>query len=506
MTPNWTFLRDLLFGDPTPIPNVSTDTYEGLYFEGLTMGTLYVGRQGTGKTSSLARHIVDYFMAFPDRAIFVLDWSGSITESILVLILQQEKEVRNRLLKRVVYDELGNPEWIIPLPEFSHLYGSNYEDQVQRVAANLQKLAPFLVSQTPILGGIALTEVAPQVFRLISAITNDEIGPSETWQITEAKRLLLDTGLMRRVLARYGPSVPEAEWYLKNEYLNESMKAGEREMRTFALRAILGQIESRETKARVGYFRPGWTPREAINNGLMVLVNGARLINQQNSQHYLFTQAYSLIMAEINKRTPGDPRDKPVALVMDEVYSLLSIPGMAEEVGMLSPLYRSRKLELYVVLQALSQLASPLREQIWSIGNVVCFAVSNFDEAYEVGQQLLAYNPQTTKLPAKTVTRQPVLEPDRGQYLTIANKIQRFKHRECIMRRFESERLLDKYVTYVAKTRDNPTTPLEEPLEAIKERLLRERGVLVKDALEKIKQRELWFGVRAAGTPPKIKT
>jgi hypothetical protein len=82
-------------------------------------------------------------------------------------------------------------------------------------------------------------------------------------------------------------------------------------------------------------------------------VNGSKLINQRNTQHYLFTQAYSLIMAEINKRRPGNPEDEPVALVMDEVYSLLSIPGMAEEIGMISPLYRSRKLELYVVIQAL---------------------------------------------------------------------------------------------------------------------------------------------------------
>ncbi len=102
-------------------------------------------------------------------------------------------------------------------------------------------------------------------------------------------------------------------------------------------------------------------------------------------------------MSEINKRTPGDSNDKPVALVMDEVYSLLSIPGMAEEIGMLSPLYRSRKLELYVVLQALSQLAPELYRQIWSIGNIVCFGISNFDEAYELAQQLFRYEARTIK-------------------------------------------------------------------------------------------------------------
>ena len=137
---------------------------------------------------------------------------------------------------------------------------------------------------------------------------------------------------------------------------------------------------------------------------------------------------------------------------MDEVYSLLSIPGMAEEVGMLSPLYRSRKLELYIVLQALSQLAPTLRDQIWSIGNIVSFAVSNFEEAYELAQQIFAYRPATVKLEAKSPNQNPLMEADRGQYLQIANDLQRMRHRECIMRRYVSEKILDKYVRWVRKT------------------------------------------------------
>src|SRR6185436_3712165 len=167
-----------------------------------------------------------------------------------------------------------------------------------------------------------------------------------------------------------------------------------------------------------------------------------RLINQENTQHYLFTQVYSMIMSEINERIPADPKDRPVALVMDEVYSLLSIPGMAKEIGRLSPQYRSRKLELYIVLQALSQLSPELRQQVWSIGNIVSFAVSNFEEAYELAQQIFTYRPDTVKLEAKTAVSQPMIETDRGQYLQIANQIQRMKHRECLMRRYLSEKFL----------------------------------------------------------------
>lgn len=478
------FFKNILYPDAPAFPNSRVSPHDELIAEGLTMGTLYIGRQGTGKTSSLARHIVDYFKMFPERAIFVLDWSGSITDNILQLLLQEPREVREQLTRRLVYDDLGNPEIILPMPEFSHLYGSSFEEQVQRVSSNLIKLAPELVKGAPFLAGLGLTEIAPQIFRILTATTNEF---DETWQATEAKKLMTDPALLRKAIAMYGHKVPEAKWFLEKVFME--LKPNERELRTYALLALLGAIETPETRARIGYFRPAWTPREAIGKGLMVLVNGSRLINQKNTQHYLFTQVYSLIMSEINKRIPADPRDKPAALVMDEVYSLLSIPGMAEEIGMLSPLYRSRKLELYIVLQALSQLAETLRKQIWSIGNIVSFAISNFEEAYEIAQQLFPYEPKSEKLPSRADSQQPVTEPDRGQYLQIANGIQRLKHRECIIRRYSSEKVLDRFVHWVNKTKDVSREPTAISLEEFKETLLKDRGIRVRDALEIVNKR-----------------
>jgi hypothetical protein len=481
---NWKLIEKILVPGTPNFPGIRSASNEELLPEAGTMGTLYIGRQGTGKTTSLARHLVEKFEAYPDQAIFVLDWSGSISDAILTLISQRPKEVRDKLLRRLVYDEMGHPEWVIPLPEFSNFYGSSTEDQVQRLANNLAKLAPELIKDAPFLAGLGIREIAPQLFRLCTAIGN-EYG--ETWQATEAKRLLKDLPLLKKAISTYGFKVPEAKWYFENAFI--PLRESERELRTYALLSLLGAIETPNTKARVGYYRPGWTPREAIKNGLMVIINGARLINQKNTQHYLFTQAYSLIMSEINTRVPGDPKDKPVALVMDEVYSLLSIPGMAEEVGQLSPLYRSRKLQPYIVLQALSQLAPTLREQIWSIGNIVCFAVSNFEEAYELAQQIFVYQPKEVKLGPKTETQQPIIEPDRGQYLQIANDLQRLKHRECILRRYTSEKVLDRHVIWVEKTKDVPAG--EANLDELKERLLKDRGVRVRDALEVISQRKL---------------
>lgn len=462
-----------------------------LFDAGLTMGTLYIGKQGTGKTTALARHLVDYFKRYPDRAIFVLDWSGSITDSILTMLLGDVPAIRNANLKRIVYDQLGNTEWVIPMPEFSLAYGGSYEEQIQRVTGNLAKLSPHLIQNAPVLGGLAVNEIAPHFFRLLTAISNDAVDANETWQITETKRLMVDKNLLRKVLSKYGNKIPETTWFLNSEYLSPDMKSNEREMRTYALRSLLNLTDIREIKARLGYYRPGWTPKEAIKNGKMVLIDGAKLIGQEQTQHYLFTQVFSLIMAEIKRRRPADPNDKPVSLILDEVYSLLSIPGMAVELSQLSPQYRSRKLQLYIVLQELAQMSEELRPHIWSLGNVVSFAVANFAEAYEIAQQLFKYDPKKEKMPSIDPKRQPIVEGDRGQYLEIANWIQRMKRRECIIRRHISESQMDNYIRHVLETKTSLTVNSESKatLDEVKESLLKEKGVRVRDAIEVINRR-----------------
>lgn len=487
MNINLKLIKAILMGDRPSFPSMRTIGKDSLSTEGLPMGTLFIGRQGSGKTTSLASHLVEQFKTFHDRAIFVLDWSGSITDSILSLILKDEE--RDNLIRRVVFDELGNPEWVVPMPEFSHLYGAGYEGQVQRVVENMAKLSPYLLQNAPVLGGLAVTEIAPHFFRLLTAIHNEVGDPIETWQITEAKRLMIDRTLLKTMLQKYGSRIPGTKWFLEKEYLNQEMKSSERELRTYSLRGILNTLDAKGIKARLGYPVPGWTPREAILNGKMVLIDGANLINEPNVQHYLFTQVYSLIMAEIKKRRPADQTDKPVSLVMDEVYSLLSIPGMAEELSQLAPQYRSRKLQLYVVLQTLAQLSKELRPHIWSLGNVVSFGVSNFDEAYEIAQQLFKYEPTQVKLRSSNPDYNPILENDRGQYLEIANWIQRLKHRECIMRRYVSEREKDRFILHVLQTMTRGGEVDQKRLDELKEELLRERAIRIREALSDINRR-----------------
>lgn len=480
------------------IPNLRDDLYGDLYPSGGTMGTLVLGRQGSGKTSGIGDQLVRRARQNPESAIFILDWSGSITNIILETILGLPAEDRDPLLKRLVLDQLGHPEIVIPMPEFHNMYGTTMEEQVQRVARNQQKLSGTLIPNAPVLGGVALQETAPQIYRLLTSITNEH---GENWQITEAKRLIMEKGLMTTAVNTFGHIFPETKFYLEQEFNNNVIKSNEKELRSYVLRSMLGVLDPREIRARLGYYRPGWTPREAIRKGLIVLVSGEGMINQEAAQHYLFTQAYSLIMAEINKRSPVNPEDKPALLVLDEVYSLIQIAGMADEIGRISPVYRSRKLELTVIIQALWQLEKNLREKIWSLGNAVVFCTQDFNEALEVAQQLFKYNPMLEKLPAKTKTQNPTAEPDHGQYTQWANWIQSFQRQECIVRRYLHEGKQDNYIRHVRHTRDLPPKPSPTEVAELKDKLLHERGVYIRDALEVIGKRQL---TKETGKPPTV--
>jgi hypothetical protein len=65
------------------------------------------------------------------------------------------------------------------------------------------------------------------------------------------------------------------------------------------------------------------------------------------------------------------------------------------------------------------------------------------------------------------------------------------KHRECVMRRYISEKVQDKYVLWVRQTKDVPTEPTVITLDEFKETLLKDRGVRVRDALEVINKRSI---------------
>jgi hypothetical protein len=493
-------ISHILFGKPPPA-RVTLARSDDLTEAGLTRGTLVIGDPGVGKTRYVARQIFKKFKKYQKQAIFVFDWSGSITKEVL------EHNIRDpdflNLNKRIVIDELGNEEYVVPKPEFHPDYGLSREEQVRRVIGNMERLAKFLVAGAPFLAGVSIEEMGKALFRLVTVIRNEY---KESWQITEAKRLLIDLPLLRLALNKFGQYEPEAKRYFEQEYLpNNVMSSSEKELTTRALRYLFGKIDSREARAILGYYRPGWTPKEATEKGLLVLIDAHRLINQPEAQHYLLMQNFSLVMSWINKREVDDPSYEPAMIVFDETYTILKIPGMAEWLGMVSPLYRSRKFQLLIIIQALWQLDEQLARQIWTLGNVVSFRVSNADEAEIIAKQLFSYDPKYVKNSPRTEYQNPTTEPVSGQDRLIADWIQKLEARQMIMRRYITEQEPEKGILFVRKTTDSPTNPPYMSVRDLTEQLLRERGVRVRDALEVINQRRIDGGKnKGSAQPPSL--
>lgn len=498
---DWHLLISLLLRRPLPAA-VQHAAFDDLPSAGLTMGTLFLGRPGSGKTSALARHIVDDFVAHPDQAVFVLDKSGDATNKLLALIDQRSPAEREAARRRLVYEELGHPDWVLPLPELSLDYGGDYEDEIGRVRANLDGLYENPSLEARILAGVAINKTLPEILRLLVTVRN---AYSETWQVPEVERLLDNLDRLKALMGNRGADDHDSTYdYLTHRLVQ--VHGRERELRTYVLTQLFEGLRSHYMRARLGYFKPAWTPRDAIARGQMVIIDGSRLINQPKALDYAFVQAYSLIKAEINRRQPADPHDRPVSLVLDETKKLFDTPTFAREIGEISPLYRSRKLQLYVVLQGLFQLSPALKEQVWSLGNILAFALENKADAESVAYQLLNYDPLQEKLPAKTETQQAVSEPEHGQERQVADWIHRLGFRQCLMRRYLSERRPDPHVRFVHRTRGWPETresaeQVKAQVRDFKDELLRLRGVPVRQALEVVAAREKESSVLPDGMP-----
>ena len=477
--------RRILFPGPKhpPIPNVCATNNDSLYFESLNRGGLCIGSSGTGKTEWAAKQIIDYAIEYPDRGILILDASGSLTRSLIRMVLLLPEPLRTQIYRRLILDIPGHPDYVTPFPFFHPKYGTDYEEQSQRVTKNYETLYSEIIERTPIMA-LAIRETLPQLCRLLTAMQNDSGDPS---QITEAKKLILDAKALRKAVKKYGHLVPEARWYFLEDYLKH-VTPHERELRSYALRSVLGNVEPRTMRARFGYPYPLWTSKEIDEEGLICIVNGEEIINQEKSQAIVFTDVFSQFFAHINTRVPHDQKNKPILLVIDEVPMLLRIKGFASEIARVSPQYRSRNCQIFVIFQALWQLAENLKDQIWSLGNVTCFLVDDFDEAYRISQQLFNYDPSSGKqLPD---TELLLAETDRGQYLRDDNWLQHLKHRECVIKRYVTEAQEEEYVAYIQRTTDNPQEISDESIQVMKEILLKRRAIPIKEALSVVNQEE----------------
>ena len=483
-------LRYIILGSKTPaIPNLRDDFDGKIYPAGLIRGLFTIGRPGSGKTRFMAGMVVLIARFFPKVGMVIMDASGQLCNDILAIIMLLPVFERELIEKRLVVDIPNHPEYTQTLPELHRDYGVPFESQIQRLAENLRRLNPQTM-ELGMLGKPALEEMLPELLRVICAIENEH---GENWQLTEAKKLLIDNSQMAIALGLVGSRVPESAFYFKSM---EKIDAKEKEMRSFTLRSVLGVIEPRFIRARIGYFKPSWCPSEAVEKGLIVLVSGENLLDQELQSNYIFTQIYSMIRQEINRRHPNDPKDNPFLIVIDEAPILFKVPGLAREIGEISTFYRSRKVWLIVIVQALWQVAKELREQIWSFGNIASFAVEDINDARELAEQMLRYNPKMEKQSARTIYQNPITEPEHGEYTMLAQWIQNFKKREVLMRRYFNEGKKDKYIRHVFRTPDVEGKKDLQEIEAYKEKIFKQRAIPIRDALEVINQRHL--------TPPPV--
>lgn len=443
---------------------------------------MIIGKPDSGKTRFGAGQLLDIAQARPESPIFLLDPSGSITEDFIRLYHELPADEFQSIDRRVIFDRMGDPEWVVPQPSFSRAYGLSPTEQAARIKTIFENLSESLTTETPIMGGLPIKSTLPNICRLLIAMKGD-------WQITEAKKLLSNRTWLRVAAKKDGHDAPAAKDYVETYLLPTNETEWER--RTQVLRARLTMIEPAQIRARLGYHTPAWTAKEAIERGHIVLCSGERLINLPGAQTFLFMDVFTHILAQINLRIPHRPENKPVLLVADEAPMLIKIPKMAEKIGEISPTYRSRNLEMIIIIQALWQLADNLREQIWSMGNIVSFGLDDFDDAYKISQQLFQYDPDAIIHEPASPTGQPVVKPDRPQYLAGANWFQHMKRRECVMKLYDDDGEKEKYVRYISRTSERPTPVTGYNIDELKEQLLKRRAIPLAEANAVVNARKI---------------
>jgi hypothetical protein len=476
-----------------------------LHEAGLVMSSVFVGRQGSGKTFALAMELLEQIKAHPEQPFFIFDWSGGLINTLFRLILSDPK--RDEIMPRLVYDAMGGrtingQPYVMPMPEFSEEYDpekswlERVEDQVDRVERVFEELNPDLVQRNPTLGRRPIKSLLPNLLLLANAVT-DEHG--NTWQITEATKLL-NKEVRSSALKLFGGRVGKA-----HEYFTDHFKGDEKFDKELgdALVDVLDILKSKRIRARVGYPFPGWSPREALRNNLIVACDGSGLTNNHMQKDYAYLQLFHMVLDEINKRTPSISGYHPINWVMDEVYTFTETPSVSRILAHLPSEYRSRKLQLFLVIQSLKQLAGEengkkgLEDVFFSFGNMVVFSLLDIEDCFTVVKNLIPFDPQLVKVAARREGQHDIMENRDEQEAIRAYQLQHLAQRECYVRRFVNEARMDR-VIHIARTRDVRLSATHEDVESLKDRLMWMRGVPVQEAEKLINERKISIQKRQA--------
>ncbi len=491
-------IAGLFFRNPWRLPEFVVRPIRLLHERGLVMSTAFVGRQGSGKTFALAMELLEQIKANPEQPFFIFDWSGGLINTLFQLILSDPK--RDEIVPRLVYDAMGGrtingQAYVMPMPEFSEEYDpekpwlERVEDQIDRVQRVFEEINPNLIERNPTLGGRPIKGLLPNLLLLANAVT-DEKGNS--WQITEAIKLL-DKAVRELAWKQFGGRVGKAREYFIHSFTGDSKL--DKEL-SDALADILDIINSRRIRARVGYPFPGWTPGEVVRNGLVDLSDGSELNTNQKQKDYLYLQLFHLILNEINKRVPSVPGYQPINWVMDEVYTFTETPSVSRILAHLPSEYRSRKLQLFLVIQSLKQLAGEengkkgLEDVFFSFGNMVVFSLLDIEDCMTIIKNLIPFDPQQVKVPARHEGQHDIMENRDEQLAVRAYQLQHLAQRECYVRRFIDESRMDRII-HIGRTREVRITATHQDVENLKDKLVLQRGVPLSKAEKIISERKI---------------
>jgi hypothetical protein len=494
----FTFIFRFFFGPHWRFPQLLVQPARLLYEAGLAMSTALVGRQGVSKTWTLAAELKELMKAHPEQAFVILDWSGGLISILLLLILSDPESWK--LLPRLVYDAMGGRKingqtYIMRMPEFSEKYDpekswlERVEDQADRVQRVFEALNEELVKRNPTMGGRPIKGLLVNLLLLANAIQDKNGG---NWQITEALRLL-NQDVRDAARSKFGYKVKKANDYFATSFTGETKL--DKDMAN-ALGDILDILRSQRVRARVGSSDPGYTFDEAIRKGQIILCDGSDLTNNHNQKDYLFLQLLFLLIDTLNKRPASRPGYHPINLVIDEVYTFNEIPSVSSLLAHLPSEYRSRKLQLFLVIQSLKQLASEkdgkkgLQDVFFSFGNLIVFSLLDIKDCFTMAENLFPFDPQTVKVQAQREGQHNIMENRDEQLAIKAYQLQHLEKRECYVRRFIDEARMDKII-HIGRTREVRITVTDDDVENLKDRLMLERGVLLSEAEKIIGQREM---------------
>lgn len=493
-----TFIIRFFFGPHWRFPQFVVRPPRLLHEKGLVMSTAFVGRQGVGKTYALAVELLEQMKAHPEQPFFIFDWSGGLISVLMLLILSDLK--RDELLPRLVYDAMGGrtingKAYIMRMAEFSKKHDpeksrlERVEDQIDRVVRVFEALNEELVIRNPTVGKRPITGLLPNLLLLANAVKDKNGG---SWQITEALRLL-NPEVRASAIKEFGSSAKKAVDYFSSSFIGESRF--DRELES-ALRDVLDILKSQRVRARVGSDDTSWTINEAEKKGQIVCIDGSGLNNNHKQKDYLFLQLFFLLIDHLNKRQASRSGYHPINIIADEVYSFNEMPSVSSILAHLPSEYRSRKLQLYLVIQSLKQLAGEkngkkgLEDVFFSFGNLVVFSLLDIQDCFTMIENLFPFDPQSVKVPSQREGQHDIMENRDEQKAVKAYQLQHLSQRECYVRRFIDEARMDKII-HVGRTRDVRITATNEDVENLKDKLMLERGVLLAEAERIIGQRSI---------------